>query len=130
MMLKLLLIAGGGGVGAVLRFLVAGAAVRIGGDGFPFGTLIVNLVGCLVIGVGAALLTGPWALRHGELYRAALLVGLLGGFTTFSTFGHETATMLHGGAWMRAAIYLGVSNAVGVALALGGYRATQLLVGA
>lgn len=113
-------LAGAAGTGA--RFLVSGAATRIGGAGFPFGTLAVNLLGCLVVGVlmEAALESAlvPRALR------TALAVGFLGAFTTFSTFGYETFRLLEGGRW-GAAITNVLANlvvgllAVGVGVVLG-----------
>jgi CrcB protein len=62
------------------------------GSNFPFGTLSVNLLGCLAIGFLAAIFVGPVPLR--EEYRLGLVVGLLGGFTTFSAFGFETFLLL------------------------------------
>lgn len=83
----------GGFVGSVFRFLLAGAVHRISGNPwFPYGTLCVNVIGCLLIG-----LVGGWA-DHREVFSPAarlfLMVGFLGGFTTFSTFGYETLNLL------------------------------------
>ena len=95
-MTKLLLIALGGSAGALLRYLVSGWVQQLSGGSFPLGTLIVNLIGCLAIGFLAAVFTGPLIVR--EEYRIAVLVGLLGSFTTFSTFGYETLTLIRDGA--------------------------------
>jgi len=101
--MKLLLIAIGGGVGSVLRYLVAigahnytaKATTRFFGHVFPVGTLAVNVIGCLVIGVLTALFNRN-VMPH-DHYRLALTVGLLGGFTTFSAFGLDTFVLLQHG---------------------------------
>ena len=101
---KLLLVALGGGVGAVLRYLVGEAAHRSLGPGWPWGTLAVNLVGGLAMG----LLVGVLALRgeaEQERLRLVLGVGLLGGFTTFSAYSLELALMLRKEAYGQAMIY-------------------------
>ena len=84
-----------GGCGCLLRYGIAGWAQRLGNGSFPVGTLVVNVLGCVAIGFLASLFTGPILIR--EEYRLAILVGLLGGFTTFSTFGYETITLTDGG---------------------------------
>jgi CrcB protein len=108
--MKLLLIAFGGALGSVLRYFVvatahkhtAAATVRAFGHAFPLGTLAVNLIGCLLIGVVAAMFNRN-LLPH-EPYRLALTVGVLGGFTTFSAFGLDTVTLLqHGHSWLALA---------------------------
>jgi CrcB protein len=84
-----------GGLGAMLRYALSGWVQDRAGDAFPWGTLAVNVVGCFAIGVLATALEERSVLAP-EL-RIALLVGLLGGFTTFSTFGLETWRLLIGG---------------------------------
>lgn len=86
-MTRLALIFLGSGVGSVLRYLLAGSVHRYAKGSFPLGTLAVNLLGCALIGLLAGLFTGPWLIR--EDYRIAILVGALGGFTTFSIFAFE-----------------------------------------
>ena len=83
----------GGFIGAILRFLVSTFAQNILRAGyFPAGTLAVNILGCLVIGMlGAAVEQHDFFRLH---HRMLLIVGVLGSFTTFSTFGHETITLL------------------------------------
>ena len=103
----------GGAVGGGLRYAMALALPAQGAAGFPVGTLTVNLLGCLLIGVGAALL-GPSSAIAPHL-RLGVMVGLLGGFTTFSSFGLETLRMVQSGHFGAAALYVGLSNVAGIA---------------
>ena len=101
-MRQLFLIFLAGGCGSLMRYSVAGWAQRLSGGTFPVGTLIVNTVGCAAIGFLAPLLTGPVLVR--EEHRVAVLVGLLGGFTTFSSFGWETVSLAEDGQrWLALA---------------------------
>jgi CrcB protein len=117
-MLKFLLIALGGGVGSILRYLMHEWIQRAAGVRFPFGTLSVNVLGCFAIGCLAALFG-----EHSQIpkeYRLGLTVGLLGGFTTFSTFGFETFKLFEQGAAGPAFAYLLASGGLGIsAVALG-----------
>ncbi len=113
----------GGGIGSALRFLVSGAVQRASAGVFPFGTLTVNLLGCFVIGI-------LWALSGRVnmpfLLSAFLFVGVLGGFTTFSSFGIETISLIHNGAWRVAILYVALSNILGLGLAALGYYLVTL----
>jgi len=124
----LLFIACGGGVGAVMRYLVAGWGHQLVAGTFPVGTLIVNTTGCLLIGFLGATLSGPVLVR--EEYRMGLMVGLLGGFTTFSTFGYETLALLEDGDLAMASLNILLSNLLGLAAVWGGYRLAELWHGA
>jgi fluoride exporter len=102
----LLLIALGGGIGSVARYLFGAFVSRQAHAGFPFGTLAVNIVGSIAIGM----LTRFFLHSQTEPYaRAALVVGFCGGFTTFSTFSLETMGLINGGEWAKAAMYMGLS---------------------
>lgn len=126
---KLAYIAIGGGVGAVLRYLISGWGQRVVGPaGFPTGTLLVNLLGCLAIGALVSYFAGPHRVR--EELRLGLLIGVLGGFTTFSTFAYETLALLEDGQRMRAALNIVLSNVLGLAGVWSGYRLVQHLRGA
>lgn len=123
-MFKLLLIALGGAFGSVMRYLVAGAmqqwmAPRL----FPVGTLTVNVVGCLCIGFLNTLFDATLVRPE---YRVLLTVGVLGGFTTFSTFGWETLASVNEGDWTRALSNVALNNVIGLAAAWVGFRAAQL----
>ncbi len=95
-----LAIAAGGAVGALLRYWTSLSVHGLLGRAFPYGTLTVNVVGSLVMGVLYVLLLERLTL--GPEWRAALLVGLLGAFTTFSTFSLETMNILEQGAYLKA----------------------------
>ncbi len=127
-MSKLLLIALGGSVGAVLRYLLAGWGQRLINGAFPLGTLIVNSTGGLVMGFLVGVLTGPLLVR--EEIRLMLLVGFVGSFTTFSTFGYETLALLEDREWGGAALNVAVSNGVGIAAVLAGIRLAERWQGA
>jgi CrcB protein len=104
--MNVLLIALGGSIGAVARYGLAGLVQRFTTPYFPFGTFVVNIVGCLAFGILAGLAEQRFAL--GPAARAFLLIGVLGGFTTFSSFSFETFQLLRDAELMRATL-----NAVG-----------------
>ncbi len=122
-LVKLLWIAVGGGAGSVLRYAIAGYGHRLTGGTFPLGTLIVNVAGCFLIGFLGAALTGPWLLR--EEHRTALLVGVLGGFTTFSTFGYETFSLANERQFLFAALNVLLSVALGLLAVWLGFRVAE-----
>jgi CrcB protein len=101
---KPLLVFLGSGVGGLIRYWIGGVIQAWWGPTFPLGTLVVNVSGCLAMGFLAAIWTGPPPVR--EEYRAAVLVGILGGYTTFSSFGRETLALAHDGLWLRAGAYV------------------------
>jgi CrcB protein len=127
---KLLMIAVGGGMGSVLRFLLAGwvqGPRTPTSITFPLGTLIVNAVGSLAIGALAAMfITGPHAIR--EEYRVAIFIGLLGGFTTFSAFSLETVWLLEQNRFGRAAVNVLVMNIVCLGAAWAAFRLAHKLI--
>ena len=126
-MLKFLYIFVGSGAGGVLRYALSGWTQRLAGGAFPLGTLTVNLIGCLLIGFLTAALTGHYLVR--EEHRAALLIGLLGGFTTFSTFGLESFALLNAGQTWRALLNITASVVLGLAAVWAGYRLAQSALG-
>jgi CrcB protein len=106
----------GGAIGAGFRYHIGYAALRNLGPAFPFGTWIVNLLGGLLMGVLAGQLA-RWTNAEGEPLRLFLGVGVLGGFTTFSAFSLETATMLIRGEVVMAAAYA-ISSVAGSVMML------------
>lgn len=88
-------VAAGGAIGSVLRFWITSGVYAVFGRSFPVGTLTVNVLGCLVMGLLYVLLLERMAV--GPEWRAALLIGVLGGFTTFSSFSIETFNLIEGG---------------------------------
>lgn len=120
-LVELLLVGAGGALGAVARYGVGGLVHRSPAlAGFPFGTLCVNLAGCLLIGLGAGLADGRQAFTPEA--RLFLFVGLLGGFTTFSSFGYETFALLRDHELLRAGLNAGLNVFAGLALVWLGYN--------
>jgi len=114
MMAKLAAIAIGGAAGSVLRYGVSQGIHTLVGRGFPWGTLVVNSLGSLLIGFLFVYLVERLAVS--EVLRAALFIGLLGGFTTFSTFSLETLVLIEEASYLKAVINIFIS----VVLCLGG----------
>ncbi len=111
--MQVLLVALGGALGATLRYLVT-SWVQQRVDFFPWGTLVVNLLGSFLIGVVLELTVRGFLSSQARLF---LAVGLLGGFTTFSSFSWETLALLEGGDVLPALLYAGGSLVVGIVLA-------------
>lgn len=119
-MTRLLLVAAGGAIGSVGRYLVAlWSGQTTSEDRFPLGTLAVNLIGCLAIGLVAGLGERTNALTADT--RLFLMTGVIGGFTTFSAFGLETALMIKRDDLVTALAYVAVSVAGGLAAIWCGY---------
>lgn len=116
----LLLVGSGGFVGSALRYAIAGWVQRFDPDGsYPYGTLAVNVTGCLVIGLLGGLSETRSAL--GSEARLFVLIGMLGGFTTFSTFGWETLALLREGELGAAGINIAASMVIGLVAVWIGY---------
>lgn len=98
-MINVLLVALGGSIGAVVRYLISIFMIQVFGSSFPFGTLLVNVIGSFFMGVIYAL--GQMSHISPEL-KALIGVGLLGALTTFSTFSNETLLLLQQGDWLKA----------------------------
>lgn len=113
-MTMLLAVMAAGAIGVGLRYVLGAAVTARAGDAFPWSTLAINIVGAFALGVVVALLAGQ---PVGALNRAALAIGLLGGFTTFSAFALETITLVEDGYAGRAAAYVVASNVIGICAA-------------
>ena len=125
-MVKLLLIAVGGAGGSVLRYLVSGWLQRWS-DTWPVGNLVVNVTGCLLIGFLGTAFTGPLMVR--PEWRLGIIVGVLGGYTTFSTFGWDTMKLVDGRQFGFAALNVLLSVGAGLVAVWAGSRVAQALYG-
>ena len=106
-MKALIFIAMGGAIGAVLRYGASLGVYSLMGRGFPYGTLFVNVTGSLLMGLLGVMMLERFNI--GPEWRAAVLVGVLGSFTTFSTFSIETLNLLEQGDVMRAVVNIVLS---------------------
>lgn len=119
------MVGSGGFIGALARYGLSGLVHRqVPFATFPYGTVAVNLMGCCAIGVIAGLAESRQL--FGPEFRTFALIGLLGGFTTFSTFGYETFAMLRDAEYLRVAANVGVHVILGLALVWLGYALTTL----
>ena len=122
-MYKILLIGIAGLLGTLARYYLSGWADEWWGGTFPFGTLIVNALGCLAIGFLFHATEEKYLID--PALRSAILVGFLGGFTTFSSFAVQSFTLLRGGEIFLAAVNILVSNIGGVILVWLGYALSR-----
>ena len=109
-----------GGAGTLARYGLDGWIQYRTGPSFPCGILIVNLLGCFLLGT-----IGQYGLNHLSIspdLRIGLTTGLMGGFTTFSTFGWDSVRMLEQGEWQRALLYIGASVIGGLVTMMLGMR--------
>jgi CrcB protein len=119
------MVGSGGFIGALARYGLSGLVHRqVPFATFPYGTMAVNLMGCCAIGVIAGLAESRQL--FGPEFRTFALIGVLGGFTTFSTFGYETFAMLRDAEYLRVAANVGVHVVLGLALVWLGYALTTL----
>jgi len=122
---QVLAIAGGGAAGALLRYWVSNGVYLLAGRDFPYGTLVVNVLGSLLMGF-----LYIWLLERipaGAAMRAFVVIGLLGAFTTFSTFSMETLILMEAGQMGRAMLNILISVILCIgAAALGVTLARQL----
>jgi CrcB protein len=108
--MRLILICLGGAVGTGARYVLGGLVVRWLGADFPYGTLLINVLGSFLIGliqqVGLSTLLIP------DTLRLVLAIGVLGGFTTYSSFSYETLKLAQTGSWVGASLYVGLTTAL------------------
>lgn len=116
----------GGAVGSVARLLLSGMLQRVTATTFPVWTFVVNLSGSILLGfLMRYLIEGS---QVSASTRALLTTGFCGGFTTFSTFSYETATLVEQGDWRRAATYVGLSVVVSLLGTFGGIELARELI--
>ncbi len=115
-MKALLLVGAGGAIGSVARYLTGIAVIRWTGSAFPFNTLLVNVVGSFIMGllIAALFKTDPQP-AHATDVRLFVAVGVLGGFTTFSSFSADVAALWERGAHLACALYVLGSVALSIA---------------
>ena len=124
-MIKLLLIGLAGFVGTIGRYWLSGVVARKYGETFPLGTLVVNLFGCFLVGLLFYLMQERYLVNQNA--RTIILIGLLGGFTTFSSLGLQTFTLLQDNQIGLAALNLVASNVIGLLLVWAGYTLARAL---
>lgn len=125
-MIKVLLVGMGGFVGAVMRYALSGAVQNmLDKPVFPFGTLAVNVLGCLLIGLLAGLAESR-QLFTAEV-RMLVFIGFLGGFTTFSTFGYEVFQFARDGQVFSACLNIGLHLVLGLGAVFAGAIASRLI---
>lgn len=126
MMFKNILLVGTGGfIGSVARYYISKLNVKSGFFSLPAGTLLVNVAGCLVLGFLAGLADRSAGLTAG--WRLFLMVGICGGFTTFSTFAGENLSLVQSGQFAAAALYTALSVFLGFMAVFAGYFITKFL---
>ncbi|MBT3362657.1 MAG: fluoride efflux transporter CrcB [Chloroflexi bacterium] len=115
-MREVLLVGVGGALGAMSRYGVSRAMIRLIGESFPYGTLVVNCLGSLLIGLLMQTLLGSDLVPSS--LRLALIVGFLGAFTTFSAFSYETVTYFKNGSWHLGAANIAANVVLGIGFVL------------
>ena len=124
-MQKTILVGVAGLIGTLLRYWLSGLVARQYGETFPWGTLVVNLVGCFL--AGAVFYMTEEKFLISPAIRSVVLIGLLGGFTTFSAYGLQTLTLLRDGEIGWAAINIAASNVFGLLMVWTGYVVSKAL---
>lgn len=121
---KIALVMIGGSMGALSRYGISLLSVRLFGTGFPWGTLLVNLGGCFMIGISFALADRSPLMNPSS--RLLFITGFLGALTTFSTFGYETFSAIHDGSHWLAIGNVVLNNVVGLVLVFLGFKLGNL----
>jgi len=124
---RFLLVCLGGAIGTGARFLVSGWALALLGADFPYGTLAVNAIGSLLL--GTIMHIGLTTDLLSPTLRLTLATGVMGGFTTYSTFNYETLRYLEEGAWMRAALNVVATLVLCLAAGLAGVALARRVAG-
>jgi CrcB protein len=126
-MARFLWICLGGALGTGARYLLSGWVLRTAGPGFPYGTLAVNVIGSFLLGLIMQVSLTTEAVS--PTLRLTLTTGVMGGFTTYSTFNYETLQFLQEGSWLFGCMNLGITVVACLAAGLLGVVAGRLLAG-
>ena len=102
----------GGAIGSIARFWCSGVAAKLIGETFPWGTLIVNVVGSFIIGFAATAMGPDGRMFFGGTARQFVMTGFCGGYTTFSSFSLQTLNLMNDGQWLYAFGNVGLSVAL------------------
>ncbi|HEX4900169.1 MAG TPA: fluoride efflux transporter CrcB [Pyrinomonadaceae bacterium] len=124
-MQRIIFVGVAGLVGTLGRYWLSGLIARRYGETFPWGTLVVNALGCFV--TGAVYYVSEERFLVSPTVRSVILIGLLGGFTTFSSYGLQTFTLLREGEFGLAVMNVTLSNVLGVLLIWAGYTLMKAL---
>ena len=116
----------GGGLGSMARFAISQWVYRWAATGFPWGTLSVNVIGCGVIGALGSLFDEGVLVEPNM--RTFLMIGVLGGYTTFSSFGLEAWNLFREQQWISLAAYIGASNVAGLSAVVLGWTLVRMVV--
>ncbi len=125
-MLDLIVVAIGGAIGSVSRYMLGNFITKNYHGNFPIGTFAINILGCFLMGIFMSSLIQREMVD--TTWRLFLCVGLLGGFTTFSSFGYEAITMLSQGKTMMAGMYAGCSVVAGLVSAITGMMVAKFIL--
>jgi CrcB protein len=123
--MRVALVGIGGMLGAIARYAAGGLVHRLYPGRFPLGTLLINIAGCFVLGLLATLATDRGVLSAS--LRMFLFIGVLGGFTTFSSFGYETMTLWQDGLWWPALLNVAASVILGLGAVWAGHAVARLV---
>ena len=124
--MRLALICLGGAVGTGARYLLGGVVARWAGPDFPYGTLLINVLGSFLIGVVQQV--GLTSLLIPDTLRLVLAIGVMGGFTTYSSFSYETIRLLEAGSWLAASVYVVLTTALCLACCVAGLSLGRVLI--
>ena len=124
-MSRTILIGFAGLLGTLLRYWLSGFVARQYGETFPWGTMAVNMIGCLLTGAVFNLMEERFLVN--PTLRTVILIGLMGGFTTFSSYGLQTFTLVRDGEFGLATLNITISNALGLLMVWVGYALVKIL---